>query len=99
MSNEDSLEQLENIYTNRDQQGIIDALNDAQAVIEFELDGTILTANENFLSATGYEIEEIQDQHHKIFCDEAYTKTTEYKSFWKRFSAGKHCSGEYKRFT
>ena len=53
--------------------GIIEAINRVQAVIEFELDGTIITANENFLSTLGYSLQEIQGKHHRIFCCLLYT--------------------------
>ena len=74
------------------------AIGEAQAVIEFELDGTIITANENFLAVTGYTLDEIQGQHHRIFCDKNYASTKEYKEFWKRLDEGKFEAGEFKRF-
>jgi len=77
----------------------IDAIGKSQAVIEFHLDGTIITANENFLSTTGYTIAEIQGKHHRIFCEEGYANSTEYKHFWKKLGAGEFDSGEYKRVT
>ncbi len=76
----------------------IKALHRVQAVIEFSLDGTILTANENFLKALGYELDEIQTQHHAMFCDPEYTKTMEYKKFWQRLAKGEFIAGEFKRF-
>jgi methyl-accepting chemotaxis protein len=76
---------------------MVDAMNRSQAVIEFELDGTVLQANENFLAATGYSLAEIKGKHHSIFCDEAFTKGIEYKLFWDRLNKGEFQSGEYKR--
>ena len=67
-------------------------------MIEFELDGTILTANDNFLGAVQYSLDEIQGKHHKIFCDKEYVETQEYKDFWDTLGKGKFSSGEYKRF-
>lgn len=80
-----------------DAEGLITALNRAQAVIEFNLDGTIITANDNFLSALGYTLGEIQGQHHRMFCDPAYANTTEYQQFWQKLSRGEYDNGEYKR--
>lgn len=74
------------------------ALQRSQAVIEFELDGTILTANDNFLQLTGYRLSEIQGKHHRIFCEQEFINTTEYKEFWSRLGKGEFESGEYRRF-
>lgn len=75
----------------------ITAIKRTQAVIEFSLDGTILNANENFLTATGYELDEVQGKHHRMFCEPEYAKSSEYKEFWKRLGAGTSDTGEYKR--
>ncbi len=77
--------------------GVLVALNRVQALIEFELDGTIISANQNFLDAVGYKLEEVQGKHHRIFCDAEYTSSLEYKTFWKRISEGEFFSGEFKR--
>lgn len=74
------------------------ALHRVQAVIEFNLDGSILMANENFLKAVGYSISEIQNQHHSMFCDPDYTHTIEYKKFWQTLAQGDFVAGEFKRF-
>ncbi|MCO6043802.1 PAS domain S-box protein [Aeoliella sp. ICT_H6.2] len=78
-------------------QGRVDAMDRSQAVIEFNLDGTIITANENFLNAVGYSLAEIQGQHHRIFCDPEYANSLEYDSFWKKLNRGEFDSGEYMR--
>ena len=83
---------------NTDLMGIMDAINRVQAVIEFELDGTIITANENFLSTVGYSLDEIRGQHHRIFCDPAYTASDKYRDFWMQLSMGTYSTGEYKCF-
>jgi methyl-accepting chemotaxis protein len=75
------------------------ALHRVQAVIEFSLDGTILTANENFLKTLGYELDEIQTQHHAMFCEPEYTKGIEYKKFWQRLGKGEFIAGEFKRLS
>jgi methyl-accepting chemotaxis protein len=80
-------------------QSIYNALDRAQALIEFRPDGTIIHANENFLSAVGYTLDEIEGKHHRIFCEPAYTETPEYKQFWTGLARGEINAGEYKRVT
>lgn len=72
------------------------AIGAAQAVIEFELDGTIRTANENFLKTLGYSLDEIVGRHHSMFVDEGTRNTAEYRDFWARLNRGENRSGEYK---
>lgn len=81
----------------RENKAKLDAITRAQAVIEFNLDGTIVSANENFLSAMGYSLEEIQGQHHRIFVEPAFAQSKEYKEFWEKLSRGEFDSKEYKR--
>ncbi len=59
----------------------------SQAVIEFNLDGTIITANENFLNAMGYDLSEVQGKHHRIFCDPAFAQSQEYHDFWAKLNS------------
>ena len=80
-----------------DYRGKIDAIGKSQAVIEFQLDGTIVTANDNFLKAMGYTLEEVKGRPHGIFVDEAYRQSLEYKEFWARLGRGEHQAGEYRR--
>lgn len=80
-------------------QQVVDALSRSQAIIEFDLQGNILHANENFCRALGYRLEEIKGQHHRIFCDPAYAVTAEYRQFWSNLGSGKFDAGEYKRHT
>jgi len=75
----------------------VDAISRSQAVIEFNLDGTILTANENFLSALGYRHDEIVGQQHAMFCAPEYAKSVEYKTFWETLQRGEFVAGEFKR--
>jgi methyl-accepting chemotaxis protein len=77
--------------------GKIAALSRAQAIIEFTPQGEILTANDNFLSALGYRLDEIQGRHHRIFCDEAYVASADYQSFWAALARGELQAAEYKR--
>ncbi len=79
--------------------GWVAAISRSQAVIEFDLDGTIRTANQNFLDATGYELDEIVGEHHQIFCEPEYVRSAAYKSFWKSLGAGEVVDGEFKRLT
>ena len=77
--------------------GQIDAIGKSQAVIEFNLDGTIITANENFLSTMGYALAEIRGKHHRMFVEPGYRDSSEYRNFWARLGAGEFQAGEYKR--
>jgi methyl-accepting chemotaxis protein len=76
----------------------VDAIHRSQAVIEFALDGTILDANDNFLTAVGYSLDEIRGQHHRMFVGPAHAATPEYAEFWRALAAGRFQSGEYCRF-
>jgi methyl-accepting chemotaxis protein len=80
-----------------DFEGQLAAINKAQAVIQFKLDGTILEANENFLNAMGYTLGEVQDKHHSIFVEPAYAQSTEYKAFWDKLRRGEYDAAQYKR--
>ncbi|KAB8038154.1 PAS domain-containing protein [Janthinobacterium aquaticum] len=80
-----------------DLQAINTALNRVQAVIEFELDGTILHANENFLRVLGYTLDEVQGHHHAMFCEPEYAKSGAYRDFWARLARGEFEQAEYKR--
>jgi methyl-accepting chemotaxis protein len=73
------------------------ALDRSQAVIEFELDGTVVTANENFLRVLGYSLVEIQGKHHSMFVDAAERGSAAYREFWASLNRGEFRSGEYKR--
>src|ERR1700736_984572 len=75
----------------------IAAIGKSQAVIEFQMDGTILTANDNFLKTLGYRLEEIQGRHHSMFVDEAFRQCSQYKEFWAALNRGEYQAAEYKR--
>ncbi len=83
---------------NADYQGQLAAISKSQAVIEFNLDGTIITANPNFLGAVGYELGEIQGKHHSMFVDTAYKNSGEYREFWEKLRRGEYQAAEYKRY-
>jgi methyl-accepting chemotaxis protein len=74
------------------------AVGRAMAVIEFKLDGTILSANENFLRTMGYREDEIRGRHHRMFVDPAESQSADYAEFWRRLSAGEYFESEYRRF-
>jgi len=80
-------------------EGKIRAIERAQAVIEFELDGTVITANENFLSIFGYGLDEIVGKHHRIFCDPGYAESPEYAQFWQKLGRGEYHADEFKRIS
>ncbi len=75
----------------------IAAMDKSVAVIEFKLDGTILTANKNFLTAMGYSLREIKGQHHRMFVDEDYAHSTAYAQFWERLRKGEFIADKFKR--
>ena len=78
-------------------QAKVAAIGLGQAVIEFDLDGNVLTANRNFLVAMGYTLREIQGQHHSLFCSADYIQSAEYRDFWLRLNEGKFVSGRFHR--
>ncbi|BBT17178.1 biofilm dispersion protein BdlA [Metapseudomonas otitidis] len=73
------------------------AVDRSMAVIEFLPDGTIVSANENFLSAVGYRLEEVQGRHHRMFCDPAYANSAEYRRFWERLATGEFIRDRFRR--
>ena len=81
----------------QDLRGQVAAVRRTQAVIEFQLDGTIVTANDAFLHTLGYQLDEIQGRHHRMFVDPGYAQSPEYRQFWADLAAGKAQSAEYKR--
>ena len=80
-----------------DVNGKIEAIDRAQAVIEFTPTGTILTANPNFLAAVGYELKEIAGKHHQMFCEPDYVQSVAYRQFWEKLSRGEYQAAEYRR--
>jgi len=81
-----------------DFKGQIEAISKSQAVIEFNLDGTILNANDNFLNTVGYSLSEVQGKHHRMFVEESYKNSPDYKEFWAKLNRGEYQTAEYKRF-
>ncbi|MBO0904575.1 PAS domain S-box protein [Jiella sp. MQZ13P-4] len=90
----DAKERLENL----DYSGQITAVKRSQAVIEFSTDGTILTANDNFLTTMGYKLDEIAGKHHSMFVEPGYRDSQAYREFWEELRAGRYQAAEYRRF-
>jgi methyl-accepting chemotaxis protein len=88
---------LANIFSGRDAAAILTALDKSQAIIEFKTDGTIITANANFLNAMGYTLDEIKGKHHSMFVEPAYRESSDYREFWARLGRGEFQSAQYKR--
>jgi methyl-accepting chemotaxis protein len=80
-----------------DYSGQIEAIGKSQAVIEFNMDGTIIQANDNFLNTMGYQADEIKGQHHSMFADTEYKNSGEYRQFWEKLNRGEYEAGEFKR--
>lgn len=78
-------------------QSVFEAISASQAVIEFDLQGHILKANENFLTVMGYSMDEIRGKHHSMFVEGDYGKSSEYKAFWQNLNQGKFQAGQFKR--
>jgi methyl-accepting chemotaxis protein len=95
---------MQKIYLSRmgtqelaDARAVWSALSRSQAIIEFDLDGQVLDANERFLSLMGYTIEELQGRHHRIFVKPDESVGADYQQFWAELAAGKLVAGEFKR--
>lgn len=80
-------------------ESLIDSIDASVATIRFSPDGIVEAVNDNFLAVIGYEKSEVIGQHHKIFCDADYVKSSEYKGFWEDLRQGKKKSGTFKRIT
>jgi len=77
--------------------GQIAAIAKSNWVVEFGMDGIILTANDNFLAAMGYTLQEIKGKHHEMFLEEGYKRSEEYREFWARIRRGEYQSAAFKR--
>lgn len=75
----------------------LEALHNSQAIIEFDTAGNILTANKNFLSTMGYNLDEIKQKHHSLFCDASLVQSKEYTEFWNSLKEGKSVSAIFPR--
>jgi methyl-accepting chemotaxis protein len=78
-------------------EGRQDAFDRTQVIVEFALDGTVLTANQNFLTLIDYSLAEVQGRHHGMFCDPQYAESASHQRFWAGLRAGEACTGEFRR--
>jgi methyl-accepting chemotaxis protein len=78
-------------------EGMVRAIQRAQAIIEFDLDGTVITANENFLRIFGYTLNEVVGQHHRMFCEPGYAESADYTRFWQKLARGEYVAEEFRR--
>lgn len=85
------------IETSREHESLIKALMRSTAVIEFALDGTILTANERFLATVGYRLEQIRGKHHRMFCEPEEVNSAGYQAFWDKLRRGEYVAERFKR--
>ena len=85
------------IETSREQENLISALQRSTAVIEFNLNGEVLTANQRFLDSMGYSLTQIQGKHHRIFCDVSEANSPQYQRFWEQLRRGEFATGRFRR--
>jgi len=85
------------IEASREHENLIGALMRSTALIEFDLNGNVLTANDRFLSSMGYSLAQIQGKHHRIFCEPEEYNSQAYQAFWKRLNAGEFIAERFKR--
>jgi len=78
-------------------ENLLQAMQRCYALIEFDMSGTILSANDNFLRLMGYSLEELKGRHHSVFMDPAIASTAEYQQFWGNLRAGRPEAGEFRR--
>ncbi len=96
MSN-DAQGNRDNASDTQDANAILEAVHRTQAVIEFELDGTIVTANDNFCKCLGYSLDEITGRHHSMFAEKEFAASSDYKEFWATLNRGQFVAGEFLR--
>jgi methyl-accepting chemotaxis protein len=82
---------------NLDYEGQLQAIDKSNAVIEFNMDGTVITANDNFLNVMGYQLHELKGKHHRMFVDSAFARSVEYEDFWRKLRNGEYLVGTYTR--
>ncbi|WP_311272069.1 MULTISPECIES: methyl-accepting chemotaxis protein [unclassified Rhizobium] len=80
-----------------DAKAVLDAMSKSQAIIEFKIDGTIVTANENFCRALGYQLHEIVGKNHRLFLDPTEANSPDYRDFWAKLGRGEYESRQFKR--
>lgn len=91
---------IESLHQTISQQaGLLQAIERSMAVIEFDVNGTVLRANESFLRTLGYRADQVVGQHHRIFCTPDYARSTEYSGFWLQMRSGAFASSTFERVT
>jgi len=85
------------IESSREHESLIKALMRSTAVIEFNLDGEVLTANDRFLQSVGYSLEQVRGKHHRLFCEPAEANSPGYQAFWDRLRRGEYVADRFKR--
>ena len=91
------LDQTESKQRNAEYEGKVTAISKAMALVEYDLEGHLLTAKENFLELFGYQLDEVVGHHHSLFCDPADVAGQEYSAFWDGLRSGSFRQGEYRR--
>jgi len=81
----------------QEQNSLINAINRSMAMIEFNLQGEVLSANDNFLNTMGYRLEDIRGKHHRLFCNREEADSAGYKNFWAQLNRGEYVSGRFQR--
>lgn len=84
-------------HTITEQNGLLEAINRSMAVIEFDLNGVVLTANDNFLKTMGYRAEQVIGQPHRLFCTPEFGRSAQYSELWSRLKNGQFQSGTFER--
>ena len=84
-------------HTITEQKGLLEAIDRSMAVIEFDLDGVVLTANDNFLKTTGYRADQVIGQPHRLFCTPEFGRSAQYTELWSRLKNGQFQSGTFER--
>ncbi|MDH1573365.1 methyl-accepting chemotaxis protein [Pseudomonas sp. GD03746] len=85
------------IETSREHESLIKALMRSTAVIEFTLDGQVLTANDRFLQTVGYSLEQVRGKHHRMFCEPEEANSAGYQAFWDKLRRGEYVADRFKR--
>ena len=85
------------VQKEQEQESQIKAINRSMATIEFNRQGEVISANENFLAVMGYRLDEIVGKHHRLFCERSESESDEYRQFWERLNHGEFFSGRFKR--
>lgn len=94
-----ALDVTEQVNKEAESRGRLAAIDRAMAVIELDLEGNVLVANDNFLTTMGYTANELKGAHHRLFCEPGFVNSNEYGEFWRRLSTGEFFSGQFKRIS